>query len=367
VIHENVLLHNIAEVIPGDHGGVSLQRVPEAVRQQLEPPAQEKTLWAGGAEIRFVMNAPTATVTVSLSAESEPNALAQNDPPTVSVYFGPFANKPRRYEIGIEPTTITIEVEETIRERFLALASGSGSKFAFHPGVVRLVMYRGKFTLHAVHGDVRPPHAAELPDLTMLTYGTSITHGSVASGFHLTYAAQTAWRLGVDLVNLGVGGACLCETAFADYIAGREDWDLATLALSVNMIGRGFSLQEFGERVGYLVERVAASSPGRPVFCITIYPYFGDFGYPQPEAKAPADEFRLELEGIVARLAASGSVPRVQLIPGPSLLTDPGGLSVDLIHPADHGMLQMGENLAARLQPAVQQLRAVRRLQGGED
>ena len=64
----------------------------------------------------------------------------------------------------------------------------------FHPRVVRVVLFRGTFHLHGVDGDVRPPAAAELPDLTLLSYGTSITHGSAATAFHLTYVAQAAWR-----------------------------------------------------------------------------------------------------------------------------------------------------------------------------
>ena len=131
----------------------------------------------------------------------------------------------------------------------------------FHPRVVRVVLFRGTFHLHGVDGDVRPPAAAELPDLTLLSYGTSITHGSAATAFHLTYVAQAAWRLGDDLINLGVGGACLCEPAFGEYIGARPDWDVATLALSVNMIARGFTIEEFTQRTTYLVQQVVARNP----------------------------------------------------------------------------------------------------------
>ena len=227
----------------------------------------------------------------------------------------------------------------------------------FHPRVVRVVLFRGVFRLHDIAGDVRPPTAAELPDLTMLSYGTSITHGSAASAFHLTYVAQTAWRLGVDLVNLGVGGACLCEPAFGEYIGGRRDWDVATLALSVNMVNRGFPVEQFTERVSYLVQQVAAGDPSRPVFCITIYPYHGDWSRRTVEVPAAPEAYRLALERIVQDLRAGGTVPRLELIPGPALLTDIGGLTIDLIHPGDHAMIEMGERLAARLRPAVELLR----------
>ena len=35
--------------------------------------------------------------------------------------------------------------------------------------------------------------------------------------------------LGYDLLNLGFGGSCHAETAMADHIAGRDDWDLSHL------------------------------------------------------------------------------------------------------------------------------------------
>jgi lysophospholipase L1-like esterase len=179
----------------------------------------------------------------------------------------------------------------------------------------------------------------------MLAYGTSITHGAAASASHLSYVAQTAWRLGTDLINLGVGGACWAEAAFADYIAGLAGWDFATLALSVNMIGAGFTLDEFRKRTKYLIARIAGSNPDKPVFCISIYPYFGDWGAAQPNAQASPAEFRSVLEEVVGEVALAN----VHFIPGPEILTDIGGLTVDMIHPGDFGMINMGENLAARI------------------
>ena len=132
-------------------------------------------------------------------------------------------------------------------------------------------MFHGIFRLHDVLGDLCPPNATELPDLTMISYGTSITHGSMATAFHSTYVAQAAWRLGVDLINLG-GGACLCEPAFDDYIGARSDWDVTTLALSMNIVSRGFTADQFIKRASYLLQQVGnktrpdrySSSPSTP-------------------------------------------------------------------------------------------------------
>ena len=358
--YHDVTLHGIEEAVPQPGGSVRLQRVTEQLRARLEPPAQEKTLFAAGAEIRFVLRGPAARLT--LSAEG-----LQEFQPTARVFFGPLAGRPHVYPIGTEPTTIDIGVGDDQRPAYESIPDDLAAAMPFHPRVVRVVLFRGVFRLHDVQGDLRPPAAAELPDLTMLSYGTSITHGSVATAFHLTYVAQAAWRLGVDLINLGVGGACLCEPAFGEHIGGRADWDVATLALSVNMVGRGFTIEEFTRRTTYLVQQVVRSNPARPVFCITIYPYYGDWSSELAGATAPPEDFRLALERVVARLRADGPGARIELVPGPSLLTDVGGLCVDMIHPGDHGMLEMGERLAARMRPPVERLRAsgVNRRRGG--
>ena len=112
---------------------------------------------------------------------------------------------------------------------------------------------------------------------------------------------------------------------------------------------------------------MVAPNPARPICCITIYPYYGDWSNELAKATAPPEEFRLALERVVGRLRADGAGARIELVPGPSLLTDAGGLCVDMIHPGDHGMLEMGERLAARMRPAVERLRAsgVNRRRGG--
>jgi len=45
--------------------------------------------------------------------------------------------------------------------------------------------------------------------------------------------------------------------------------------------------------------------------------------------------------------------PNVSLLEGPEMLVDIGGHTTDILHPADDGMIEMGENIARRLQPLV--------------
>jgi hypothetical protein len=51
--------------------------------------------------------------------------------------------------------------------------------------------------------------------------------------------------------------------------------------------------------------------------------------------------------------AAHTRVPNVSIIEGPEILDVADGLSADMIHPSDFGMMRMGENLAKRLRAAL--------------
>jgi len=332
MLYQNVELHNIEEVtaIPGSDG-VRLQRVPERVRVELNEKAQERMLAPACSEIRFVCDGPAK---VTLSSLETTQAV---------VFYGAFQIK-EGVTIGREPKTITLDLPERLGQ----VDWSQQPAMPFSPNVYRLMFWGGPLVFHSVEGEsIRPPQPDELPKLRYLSYGTSITHGAAATGPHLTYVGQTTRRLGADLINLGVGGSAYCEFALADYIASRDDWHIASLALSVNMIGGGFSLDEFYERVSYMVNTVAGSNTGRPVACITIYPHFRDMNAAAAAAgKGTPDEYRQKLRDALAACPH----PNAHLIEGPHILTDIAGLTPDLIHPADNGMIEMGERLAQRLQ-----------------
>jgi lysophospholipase L1-like esterase len=336
LIYQNVELHNIEEIrkMPGS-GGVRLQRVPEEVRMQLNESAQMRMLSPACAEIRFVSDLPTVRLT--LSSEGLTDAI---------VFHGVFQSEQR---FSITKETQTIEI--TAPERLQQLSASLPQDMPFSSNVCRVMLAGDALVFHGIEQEgIRPPRAEELPQLRYLAYGTSITHGSRATGPHLAYVSQTARRLGADLINLGVGGSAHCEHELADYIASRDDWDVATLALSVNM--GGFSLEAFSERVSYMVNTVAGANTHRPVACVTLYPYYDDLD--TQDRKAHATGRRQSLRDAVAACPH----PNVHLFEGPEILSELGGLIPDLIHPADNGMIQMGENLARKLRPLVDGLGA---------
>jgi hypothetical protein len=160
----------------------------------------------------------------------------------------------------------------------------------------------------------------------------------------LAWNALTARALGYDFVNMGSSGTAYCEPAMADYLAGLK-WDLAVLELSVNMAGTGFSIEQFKARAGGLIDKLAKTHPQAPVVCISLFPYgTGDLW-----KNSKAAEYRQALADIVK---ASGH-RNVHFVSGPDLLSFTG-LSPDLLHPTDHGMIEISSKLAPRIKAILE-------------
>ena len=332
IFEDRVELHNVSSVIEADDGGIAPERVPESVRVTLNGKAERNYLRPSGVEIRFAIESGVARVTLTC-----PEGRCE-----VTPFWGPFQTGPNeRVEVGAEPTTVEMELPERLGD----LESGVIDESYFDPAVCRLVLRGNPIRLHGIDGDVRPPTSDELPERRYLAYGTSITQGAVATDHPSTYVADAARRVNADLLNLGTGGSAFCEPEIADYIADRDDWDVATLAVSVNMIAVGFTAAEFRERASYLVETVAAANPGKPVVCITLFPVFPDVcvGYTDyKDWAATPDEYREVLREVVA----DSGRENVHLLEGEELLSDVSGLSPDLLHPTDRGMVEIAERLA---------------------
>ena len=336
MIHEEfpaVALHNVSELVPADwtDEGYCLHRVPESVGANVNVDARERMRHPSGCELRFVPE--TGSIEVTLSAANET---------TFRVFWGEF-QEIEVYGLGPRPTTIELSVPPRIGR----LRSDIARSGAFDPRVCR-IRYEAwePVAVHDVRGACRPPEADELPGRRYLAYGTSITEGAAASACHLTYVARTARALGVDALNLGASGAAFCEPAIGDHIAEREDWNIATLSLSVNMANRGFTLMQFQDRARRLVDRVAGAHPDCPVACITLFPYHADAV--REDDLNRASEFRDVLRDIVATTPQDS----VHFVAGPDLM-DVKGLTTDVLHPGDAGMASIGDGLADALRPLL--------------
>lgn len=348
LVYEDVAFHGVAELrkVPG-LPGLQVQRVPEQVRVALNEKAAKRMLAPDGAEIRFVSKSDTVEVTLSC-----PTTTCE-----MIAFWGGFQDN-KRHVIGNEPTTIRL----TYPERVAQLRPGVCDNCDYSPNVWRLTL-RGldkhaTLQFHDIQGQgLRPPNPDELPARTYLAYGTSITDGFSATAMHLTYIAQTAHRLGVNLINLGSAGSAWCEPQLADYIAARTDWDFATLAISLNMIGGGFTVEQFRKRAGYMIDTIAGADQTRPVVCITLWPYYADvcmnLDAPTPDQPSTLHqpEIANEYRQVLRELVEKSSHPNLHLLSGDELLRDIDGYTIDLTHPGDAGMIQIGQHLAKKLRP----------------
>ncbi len=333
--YPSVSLHNVTETVPAEwaDGGDRLCRVPASVGAGLNDMARDRVRHPTGSEIRFV---PGAGEEVELT-------ISAPEPTPVRVFWGEFQPW-QPTEVGPGTETLTLGVPERVDE--LTTTDGAGR---FDPRVCRILFdRRTAIALHDVTGDCRPPAADELPDGRLLAYGTSITEGAASSAPHLNYVSHLARELSCDALNLGCSGSAYCESSMAEHIAARDDWDVATLALSVNMANTGgFSPEEFHERAEPFVNTVAGAYPEKPVAPVTLFPYHDDLT--ESGDADHAAEYRQLLRDIVAESPHDN----LSIVEGPELL-ELSGLGADLLHPGDVGMEAIGEGLAERVERLVE-------------
>ncbi|QRV17390.1 GDSL family lipase (plasmid) [Haloterrigena salifodinae] len=331
---QSVSFHNVAatETAGWVDEGRLLRRVPESVATEVSVAARDRFRHPSGCELRFVPADDEATVLVTLSAASET---------VVRPFWGEFQGS-ETYELGPTPRTLELSRPDGIARLEPDVAAAG----AFDPCACRLRFDAWEpVAFHGVSGRCRPPDETELPTRRYLAYGTSITEGASATGCHLTYVSQVARELGVDAVNLGAAGSAFCEPAIAEYVARRDDWDVATLALSVNMANRGFTVEQFEDRVTEFVNVIAASKPECPIACVTLFPYHAD-------AHRDGDARRAEAFRTVVRRAAERAPDNVSLIDGPTV-ADATGLTTDLLHPGDAGMRSIADGIAEKVATAL--------------
>lgn len=330
--YPSVSLHNVAETVPAEWAddGDRLCRVPASVGEDLNDEAHHRLRHATQGEVRFVPDGDETEVEVTLSTPERTE---------IRVFWGSFQPW-QAVEVGPGTETLALSVPERLADLDESAAVDVGR---FDPRVCRIRFERFvPVAIHDVAGDCRPPADSELPDTRYLAYGTSITEGAKATATHLSYVSRVAQRLGYDALNLGCSGSAYCEAALADYIANRDDWDVATLALSVNMANADFSTGEFRERVDYFVNTIADAHPEKPVACVTLLPYYADVTASSDPDRAAA--FRAALRSVVAESPHDNLSP----VEGTDLLSA-GDLTWDILHPGDEGMRTIGDALADHL------------------
>lgn len=338
IVNDNLEFHNVAalEAAPGFNAPI-LPRLPAELRHRLNPRARFVAMESVGAEIRFVCAAPNLRVHLScLKPEF-------NERLDVKIYKGNFECQAAQLVPGVI-TTLFINPPpnmDKVKPQWLRTKG-------FSPDVWRIAFGRGIGVfcgLDTFGAEYRPPRPDEKPAVTWLAYGSSITNSHLDG-----YPHVAARRLGVDVINLGLSGACQCEKEIVDWMTSRQDWDIATLELGINMIG-GFTPEEFRARAEYLIRTFAESHPAKPVVLITLFP---SLERAEIANSAGVNQERDEAFcRIIREIHRELNRPNLHLIEGGDILDDVNGLGADLLHPNIFGHAVMGMNLAERLRRLI--------------
>ncbi|MFH0797244.1 MAG: GDSL-type esterase/lipase family protein [Candidatus Omnitrophota bacterium] len=327
ILEEGVELYNVAELIEENGSGRLFSRIPNRLRLSLNESARIQALTLAGSEIRFNLNGAKATIV--LKTEGEGWGIAE-------VFQGPF--QVGWHYITSQPTEITVSLPDNLETLEKA---NKKDGYLFDPRLTRIVLPHlvpvRLIDINVRDGSIVPPRAGQTPSQRYLAYGSSITHGASAVRPTGTYAKRTAELLGVDLISLGFGGGAHGESQMADYIAGRKDWDFASLELGINMVG-SFEVAEFRDRVVYFINRISEAYPEKWLFCIDLFTFYADLD----EGSKTQKFFRKVVREAVKKV----NNPKVVHIDGRKILPGFSGLCVDLVHPSSSGMEQMALNLS---------------------
>lgn len=333
MIYNNMMFHNVTELEPCSIG-VKLHRLPISLQKHMEYKGPYKAQQASGCEIRFVTEAEFFNITLSLQdCESD-----------VDVFCGDYHHSSHKLARG-EVATICLEYPSELFD--LVYSDELQGHMRFSPQVWRICFSVPLVVFHSIDTfgrAIRPPHPDELPKTRWLAYGSSITHGFRATKSYNPYVQVAARELGIDVYNCGLGGSCLCEKEVADFLASRNDWDIVTLEIGVNMRQR-VSTEEFEKRAKYLIGEMVTKHPDKKIIVITIYPNSINFRDDCAEIKEKQERYCEILRNYVKELDAEN----LYLIEGSNIAKDLSYMTVDLLHPSDYGHMKMGLNLADRM------------------
>ncbi|HOK56160.1 MAG TPA: SGNH/GDSL hydrolase family protein [bacterium] len=332
MLYRNIEFYNVEEIFERENG-LQLSRIPERVRVKLNDNAKTRAIMPAGCELRFRLKSQKAKIVMKTDTE----VVWRNG--ICEIYFGDFFE--RWYFVSENPSIIEIQYPQNL-EKLKELKKEKGLKF--DPEVVRIILpHLVDLRILEIEGEFNPPEKNQVPDKKFIAYGSSITHGGFSIVPSYTYVSKTAYILGMDAINLGLGGGAHLEKEIADYIAERDDWEFGVFELGVNMVG-GFEVDQFEKRVDYFVEKIVKENPEKYLFFIDIFPFYMDFDNQEKQKK-----FREIVKNKVKQIKKKNVIH----ISGFKILKDVRGLMTDRVHPSSQGFEEMGYNLASILKKYV--------------
>ncbi len=345
MIYQNLEFHNVAEVKQSGNG-LRMYRFPIDVCNAMGSPdgyyGRYVSQTTTGCEIRFVTEGDRALI--SLTATDQEGF--------VQVYRGDF-----RYYSGYvynfpvkkgQTTHIELIKAPNFEKIDPSLKRKPGG---FSPDVWR-IMSDVNFVMTMVDFEsygfnVRPPRPDEVPEKTLLCYGTSLTYGACASAQSICYSQLLGRMLNVNLLNKAMGGSCKNEPEVADYFASDDiHFDAILLENGVNM---GIDYDGYLKRTTYLLDQLTEKKPDVPIFMVTAYPNscISAPGCAMPVQKKTEVIEHIGTDNIIRTFPAK--YPQVRLIEGAEMMPEFTALTCDGIHLSDYGHILTATNLTREI------------------
>lgn len=326
MIYENILYHNVDE-IEKTAQGYKIYRYPKKIINNLNEAAKVIARYSCGCEMRFVTDSNRVWITL-LGKQGGENGG------DIFVFKGDYFYS--SYKIH-EGKITTIELNEP--EHFHNVDDEFFDNNIFAPCVWRVYFSNTMIEVldvDAFGGNIRPPKSEEMPAHTILSYGSSISHGSNTVANTSTYVNTFARLLRYDALRKGLGGSCHAESLIADHFAENVKWDCALMEIGINML-RVYDSNEFKKRFEYFAQRIYDT--GKKAVFLTIPRYFGY--YENDELKEKVKSFN----DIIACKVSEFKSERALLISGEQIVKSTSYLSADCLHPSTEGHVDMGYNL----------------------
>lgn len=337
MIYKNIEIHNIGEIIEMPNGSVSWCRVPLAVYENMES-EQGKAMCKGstGVELRFIIKSESVTLRMrTIGGEG-----------VFHVYRGSIQGGWEDHEVN---KTVSDEFSEFVIKKSENIPMleriSKDFEYSFSPEVVRVIFDRGSYELLDIIGDIELPKKEQMPDRTLLAYGSSITHGSNSIDTSHSWLSVLAHNLKMDCRNLGMAGSCLMESEMVEYIAAEGEkgaWDIAMLELGINALD--WETEKITERVENTLKQIARRNLSKQIYVISPFYSYDDY-----KNEGKAEKWRRIIEQVIKELKYAN----VTYINGLDLLGDMSLISADEVHPNIYGVAQIGVKLSEILKSGI--------------
>jgi len=291
--------------------------------------------YGSGIEIRFVSESNTVDIYLGAWDNDGYINISNGDYDNASVYLP-------------EGKLICVTLEK--HPRLARMKAKAPERFSRN---VWRITYLKRFTPVFSHidgkgGIIRAPEPDELPEKTMLAYGSSITFGAGTGPMsNLTHMQIVARRLGLQVMNKSMPGSCFCEMSYGDYLSDITA-DFYYYELGGNMRLR-HSPEDFKKRATHIVSETRRKNPSAPIMLLTIYPLLKSI---PDEDNEKASRVIGEYDRILEELAVSDE--NIYLIDSAGILNDTRLLSFDGLHPSSYGNMVMADRIYDKINHIIQ-------------